>query len=83
MSNDTRPDARDIEMMKTPDDWPAWPLLPLKRPNKAYGTSFAYMFAEGKPRIYRGSMWKPDPTKDPCVEFDSFEAIAADGWMVD
>lgn len=76
---------RDAKFMANPFLWPNL-LLPLKRyptnnQTGGYRMETAYMVGDG-PRIYYGSMFAPKTT-DRRQDYDSFDAIVADGWVVD
>ena len=89
-------------MMRTPGDWPNWPLLPVKRPDPRFsnggrGTTYkqfglmvavpdrlhlVYWAAWSRPRRQGAAVADAlDPLER--IEYDSYEAIAADGWIVD
>ncbi len=69
-----------LEMMKNPDKWPLF-VLPIK--NKS--TREIGILLGGKPIIYKTNMFNvPDNWNDvPQAYYSSYEAIIADGWIVD
>lgn len=69
--------SRDREFMDTPKEWPLWPVLPLVQ----HGTGQAGFLTEGKPRVYIGNIF--DNRFDNFKDYESFDAIIADGWRVD
>lgn len=69
----------DLAMLKNPDAWPRWPVLPLKRPD-SYALAFVTESSAGKLKLYEGNIWsKP---KGDGVELAPEDVIAA-GWLVD
>lgn len=75
----------DAEMMKRPNLWPAWPILPLKR-KKGPGESEEGFIADSlQPnRVYLANMFMIGVINPlPFQDYDSPEAIVADGWKVD
>lgn len=80
-------------------DWWRWPFCPLKRRNnelreKNLGVLLASqehadaVKGKGKFRVYHCYMFDPPETKEewdatPYTEYDTLEALLADGWMVD
>ena len=85
--------ATDLEMMKQPDYWPRWPLLPVKRRVKHSSPDTGLLFANGKPIIYTvnmfqlddlpGKTWGEKLANGEKIEFTSFEEMVAAGWEVD
>jgi hypothetical protein len=79
--------ARDLQMMKTPDIWPMWPRLPLKKRNLETGQVDVglIMAVEGMlTTVWHVTMFEtvtPDVT--PHMVYESYEAITDDGWIVD
>lgn len=81
-------------MMRTPDMWPRWPLLPIKRYNpEHHGTEVAVMFAvaDHLTTVFLGYMFA---AKGPTIadamacypnrlRYDTYEDIIKDGWIVD
>lgn len=76
----------DLAMMKNPDLWPAWPILPLKNRESAT-VGFLLEATDCKFKIFLGNFWKlGEEGYFESLEtktFDSFEAIIAEGWHVD
>jgi hypothetical protein len=78
----------DLKMMATPDAWPAWPLLPLKR---YAGGDLDCAFILEQPRhdakvLYLGTMFEVNEVRsDPSRQkrYETFADIYADGWRVD
>tara|TARA_Y100000310_G_scaffold259334_1_gene267991 strand:+ start:535 stop:777 length:243 start_codon:yes stop_codon:yes gene_type:complete len=78
----------DLEMMKAPNKWERWPLLPIVRDHKLDPNTG--IMVEGILKVYHVNLWElktgslADILKDvPSVEYDSLEGIIADGWKVD
>jgi hypothetical protein len=90
--------AEDLQMMKRPDDWPNWPLLPMRRsvrdrlggmPN--CGLFLAEKNREGKwcfaPNL---NLWDPKVTavlngpRDPAIfRWVTPEELIEEGWEID
>lgn len=72
----------DVAIMKTPQIWPCWPFLPVKRVRNGIETAVLGAFSEAPlTRLYLCNMYDFDHTK--FKDYESAEAIAADGWIVD
>jgi hypothetical protein len=88
------PREKHLSMMRTPDKWPRWPVLPIKRYNPDHhGTECAVMFAvEGYlTTVFLGYLIE---AKGPTIadamacypnrlKYDDYDAILDDGWIVD
>jgi len=84
----------DVAMMKNPDAWPCWPVLPVKLYSKPDNfPKCGFLFADGKPAIYMTNLYALDDRPGTTykeklegverVEFSSFEEMVATGWEVD
>lgn len=79
----------DLSFMQTSDNWPRYPILPIKRKNNDIGFwDCAILFADGRPIVYHCNMFQladKTLTLESCKKntYDSFEALVADGWIVD
>lgn len=81
----------DLKMMKEPDSWPLWPLLPMKKVADTGNPGF--LLATGKPKLYlRNFLELKDigirtigevDEKIAAKEYTSFEEILDDGWIID
>jgi hypothetical protein len=79
---------RDLRMMQSPQEWPAWPLLALKHrsqkdPNCLGMPRTGFLIeanGEVSPVVYEGNIWHP--AFDQPIAYESLAAVAAD-WMVD
>jgi hypothetical protein len=76
---------RDVKMMRSPIEWPRWPMLPVKRSEKTGPPECGIMWATGEPIVYHCNMWAipDDLTKAPQTKYDSFDAVVEAGWQVD
>lgn len=78
-----------LKMIKTPDEWPAWPYLPIKRRDPNGGWPDCRLLWIGAPnRVVEANLFALPKTKEeflalPYTQYDSPEAIVADGWIVD
>ena len=79
----------DLEFMKSPVEWSLWPMLPVKRCTKERNEpECGFMMAEGKPKVYLMNqlqflMEHKLRSEVPVQEYESFDALVADGWIVD
>ncbi len=83
----------DVEFMRNDKRWPYWPILPLKRPDKNGLPECGFITAHrGRPTtIIIANMYDDLGAKTigelyekyKLIEYDSFEAIVEDGWVVD
>lgn len=94
----TKSQLEDLKFLKD-QNWPHWPVCCLKRPKKSVGMpeagSVFYMTIErNKPTVYLTSIWAitKHMTQEAQfghldavgnIEYDSIEAMLADGWQVD
>jgi hypothetical protein len=81
---------RDVAMMKTPSEWPRWPLLPLRSRTLSLAdpNALAFLVSDGKPRAYIGIIFMLPPVNDQtweqwlkpmeCRDFPSFEELATE-----
>jgi hypothetical protein len=76
----------DQEFMANPKEWPAWPLLPVKRSTQEGRTECGFLLPT-QTDVYLDNIyaltrdWRPEGAKH--IAYDSFAAIIADGWRVD
>jgi hypothetical protein len=83
--------ARCLEMMRDPNRWPAWPLLPVRKDNDLSIISidrpcgFIIEDPALKHTVFKGNIFMPpeDISTLPKEEFTSFEAMYEAGWRVD
>jgi hypothetical protein len=79
---------KDIKMMSTPDNWPRWPRLPVKRSDPKWQGQIevgVMMAVEGHlTTVFLTTLFseiKLDTTKK--IVYGSYEEIQEDGWIVD
>lgn len=79
----------DIEMIKDPTRWPSYPFLPVKKLN---GTPTVYDFGlvhAARPTIVtEANLFRLPATYEQYKalggkQYESIEALVADGWIVD
>lgn len=85
--------SEDVRMMQDPMRWPLWPILPVKNYNDREPGKFpkmGLMVDEGKAVVYMKGLYdlvdgelRPQLEGVPTETFESFEAAAKAGWMVD
>lgn len=78
----------DLSMMKSPNRWPCWPMLPLKHAmRKSDGMPLiGFLFESNKYKytVFVGNMLDAkNISKMPREEFKSYEEVVAAGWVVD
>jgi hypothetical protein len=81
------------EMIESPDDWPRWPMLPMKRPNPDMTGQMQVGIitaTEGKmTTVYLTDMFSAHKLNDvpdedrPKLVYQDTAAILDDGWVVD
>ncbi len=80
-------EQRSLEFMKTPGKWPAWPFLPLKRSLDQRPCMGLLIESDGNvlPVVILRNLFDYETPLSKCqkVEYDSLEALVADGWRVD
>jgi hypothetical protein len=77
-------DPRDAQMIASPDEWPQWPLLPLKRRGDDDFPEVGCLL-EGQLVVYLCNMWSfdTDAPTSRAIRYPSIEALLDDGWVVD
>lgn len=83
-------DQEELDMMQSPDRWPIPDLLPVKQRPKGGGwpeTGLLYRQpgqAKPKPIVYRINVFNWAGVEGvPTTEYQTFEELYADGWVVD
>jgi len=82
-------ETRDhVEMMKNPDWWPAYPVLPLKRGHLGSKLEVGFMVDEKgfEYTVFKGSIFEIRDNFDTSAsktQYNSYEEIVQDGWEVD
>ena len=75
-----------LVMMKNPDSWSGWPILPLKKDYKDRVMEPGFLYdSEAKHTVFMGNIFNlpKDIQTLPKEEFSSFEAMFEAGWRVD
>jgi hypothetical protein len=78
----------EAKMIKTPNDWPRWPVLPLKRNREKAEFETAVLFedkyhAAGTPRVYLSNMYAKVEESTKYIDYASVDALLNDGWRID
>jgi len=79
----------DVEMILTPDDWPLWPLLPLKYrgDDPSLKGRVAYVLDVCTPpptiRVWLKNMHEKARAGDPHINYANATEVVAAGWRVD
>lgn len=74
----------ELAMMTDSEQWPQWPLLPVKIPGSWSDSSFGLMAEIGgkiSPVVYIANLFAPK--FDNPIKFNSFEELLDAGWVVD
>lgn len=80
---------RDLDMMKDPRRWPAWPVLPVKRDSNGNYQLGVIIAAKGQLTwVYLCNYWglvaKTESLKNAKIlKYPSLDALLDDGWIVD
>lgn len=81
-------EADHLRMMQSPDEWPMWPKLPMRKGTHGNGGPELGFLVEGYgPAVYRGNVFTSvDAFVLNRIEkeaFPTFGAMYAAGWRVD
>jgi len=77
--------ARELDMMTSPQKWPQWPQLPVKR-HRDGQSDFGVMVEDVGgvvPDVYRKNLFQKFTQDTPKTSYESMDALLADGWRVD
>lgn len=73
----------DAEFIRDPEQWPLWPVLPMKRNSN----TLAYLLGDppetGPITLWLGNFRGPAAHGEHSMEYSSVEAMLAAGWRVD
>lgn len=82
----------DLSMMLSPDRWPLWPHLPLKKPNPDGGFPLTAIFVQlgnGHYAFFQDDIWRSRLGRSELVGEpqkggrELAERLVNDGWVVD
>jgi hypothetical protein len=78
---------QDREMMSSPDHWPRWPVLPLKRVRDGQ-MECAFLWADSRPRVYLSDVISFSNNRRSLSEVEhkdyaTLRELIEDGWTVD
>lgn len=84
----------DRAFIEDPDNWPQWPLLPMKRIDSNQRLECAFIVSgDSGVKLYRGNIFaiyeRPGNTLAekltdvPIYKYESVDALLADGWVID
>ena len=77
----------DVAFINDPDEWPAWPRLPVKK--QVEGQNWPEMavivpLSEGGLGLFEGNLFQSEPLPpEPIEKFKNGQAVFAAGWRVD
>lgn len=77
--------AQDLEMIQSPDRWPSWPRLPLKKRGSfecGYVVNKSFDDNTVVPKVYLATIFE-NHNSDNFKEYTNLEALLDDGWTVD
>lgn len=90
MTRDPNEGISDLQMISEPERWPNVVILPVKKPTepgKMMQTGLLIqpspLALPPEPVVYLGNMWDPEFKIEGVIEYESLEALVADGWVVD
>ena len=83
-----------LKFIRTPDDWPAWPVLPMRKYSKGEAAGrfpeVGFIWADDEaPCVRLGNLYELANQKQlnvidvPTKSYSSFEEMLEDGWEVD
>lgn len=78
--------TKHVNMINTPDNWPCWPALPLKRYPEGGFMEAAVILEQPMNlpiRVYLTNMFMGVTKETPYREYPTAQAVVADGWVVD
>jgi hypothetical protein len=85
--NVTNAPSSRAAVLSDPLTWPLRPLLPLSRDVEGNWPELGFLVAAGGPVVYRGSIYDIPPGLDlsrfKSTEYETLDAVLADGWKVD
>ena len=75
----------DLTFMKSPDLWPQWPQLPVKRARDGKGEFGVLVEVMNgvEPTVYLKNLFMRFTDDTPTLRYGSIEELLADGWKVD
>jgi hypothetical protein len=83
----------DADMMRDPDQWPRWPVLPLKKPSPRSFPEFGFLYSRSAKgnlpepvTLYKGAILdvaKKPLNEIPQEQFETIEKLREAGWVVD
>lgn len=79
---------KDLQMIENPDNWPAWPYLPMKRYVEGKGLQTRLLWLGRPNTLFEANLFHLPKTKEeflllPHQEYSSPEEILQEGWVVD
>lgn len=90
---DEKERQENLKMMKNPDTWGCWPILPMKKVEGHGPCLVGFLLATGKPKLYLRNFMdltgmgirtiKEVDDRIDAKEYESFEDILIEGWVVD
>ncbi len=92
MARDPNEGISDLQFISEPARWPNVVILPVKKhiaTGKMPQMGLVMQPSRELPRlaphpvVYLGNMWDPELKISDVIEYESLEALVADGWVVD
>ena len=78
---------QDKEMILSPDRWPVWPKLPLKRYGYEQDHGFVFNGSlnddDPEPKVYLATIFHSIDKSTLFIEYTDIDALLDDGWTVD
>lgn len=74
---------RDIHFLLHPEEWPSWPMCPVKRRDASQRESqVGVVWADGQAVVILTNMFSFDADA-PKLTYESMQELVAAGWRVD
>jgi hypothetical protein len=78
---------QDKKMILSPDRWPIWPKLPLKRYGQEKDHGFVFNGSldddNTKPIVYLATVFHAVDEDTETIEYEDIDGLLDDGWTVD
>lgn len=81
--------GQDKQMILDPEEWPCWPLLPVKKPdelfkNNDFNSGCGIIVAGQRPfTVFHTNLFAPDFVNCDVNMYDTVDDLLQAGWVVD
>lgn len=78
----------DLELMRKPNEWPQWPVLPVKRYPEGQTWPEVGIMVEGSgevanPKVWLTNMFTGIKPETKAEDYKNLDEVIAAGWVVD